>query len=195
MEMIPVFNPVPSNDQEIFFENTVLEKIWIDDPECDWLGVTSWKMNQVTGLTGSQLKKLVEKISHDHDVLLYCPQIAPAYRMESPWIRYFNDGSPYNERLRQMTLMVNDAKALPIELTETTPWVFNYRNYWIMRRQWFREFVLEWIIPLLKLYRKNNINLPVRYKGQPNHPSQPFFMENMIGTFLGHNPQIKYHQI
>jgi len=188
-ELIPVFNP-PSDriKEEILFENAVIEKVYQQNHDADFLGVTSWKMSEVTGMTGRTLIQRVED-NRDMDVILYCPKLSPAYYTGNIIQRYAERKSKQHDLMK----VIDQANILPHKLCESQ-WVFNFRNYWIAKKSVFNDFVEHWTVPLNNFFRNNELHYPVKYKGT-NYNAQPFVSEVLVGVYLANNPHIKFIQL
>lgn len=187
--LIPVYNPPCDRiSEEVLFENAVIEKVFQQNHNADFIGVTSWKMREVTGMTGQVLIQKVKE-HRDMDVILYCPKISPAYWTGNIIQRY------KDKKTKQFELMtlIDQANILSVKICESQ-WVFNFRNYWVAKKNVFNEFVSKWTVPLNKYFRENSLHYPVKYKGT-NYNSQPFVSELLIGIYLANNPHIKFVQL
>jgi hypothetical protein len=195
---IPVFNPPPQDgSRELLFENAILERVYNENHEdAHFLGVTSWKVSKVLNHCG---ETLIQRITQqdDKDVVLYCPKIAPAYSLGNAFTR-FKERSERSESAKaiyQLIKVIDSLGILPHDL-DGSEWVYNYRNYWVARKQVFDDFVSNWIIPLNKEFRerKKIFNFVVDYRGR-KYAAQPFVMELLIGAYLAKNKNLTFAQL
>lgn len=191
-----VHNPTLPGEKELLFENAILEKVYHEEHDAEFLGVTSWKVSKVLRCCGDTL---IQRISRelDKDVVLYCPKIEPAYHTGNAFERFKENSnrSASAKAIFQLIQRIDSLGLLPHDL-EGSDWVYNYRNYWVARKHVFNDFVSNWIIPLNKEFRqrKKIFNFVVDYRGR-RYPAQPFVMELLIGAYLARNKHLTFAQI
>lgn len=178
-----------------------------------YLGVTSWKQQDYTHMTGKEIVDFIQEDVDFHggyesdgglggkDVYIYCPVdgIEPkldhsghypvwsgTIRQIDAWMGHKQRGEPY-----KADLMLNEAKVLPFDLFDGK-WQYCYRNYWIAKKHVFDEYCEKVLLPAISFFERPEVkNAMPRWYIHPGngkkYNSCCFTLEGLFGAFLAHS--------
>lgn len=204
----PDFYPYNNEVNDDYFESSVIRKVYEMNPafktNMQYIGVTSWKQNEKTHLTGAEITGFIKRdisAKKQKDVYIYSPVDGIEPRLDhsthpamfcgticqpDAWMGHKRRGEPY-----KADLMLNEAKILPFDLFDGK-WQYCYSNYWIAKRAVFDEYCKQVLIPAMNFFNRPEVQkkLPKWYmhpQTKQMYNSCCFTMEGLFGAFLAHS--------
>lgn len=214
------FIPYENLSKDGYFENTVMLDIYNKIKsgayqDSEYIGVSSWKMNHKTNLTGTEVLDFINKDIKNNcakDVYIYSPidGVNPVYdiTMEVPELHskiifptIWQQHRDWGYRPYDADVILNDAKVLPFEILNDK-WVYCHCNYFIARKAIFMEYCEKVLIPFFNFFEREDIKKhPVseawytHLHEKVKYPSYSFVAEGLFGSFLADNECYTYTYI
>lgn len=203
----PDFFPYNNEVNDDYFESSVIRKIYEMNPDLktniQYLGVTSWKQQLKTHLTGTEIIDFIKRdisSGKQKDVYIYSPiqgiepkldysvhppVLAGTIRQPDAWMGHKGRGEPY-----KADLLLNEAKILPFNLFDGK-WQYCYCNYWVATQPVFNEYCKTVLIPAINFFERPEVKklMPKWYihsHTDKKYNSCLFTMEGLFGAFLAH---------
>lgn len=198
--MDPAFYPFNNKIRDEFFENSVIKRIYEMNAavknNITYLGITSWKQQKNTHLTGSEIISYIQKDLHDRkekDIYIYSPiqGINPkqhngiwhgTIRQQTIW----EDHKSMHEQISKDTQLLNKSGVLPFDLYDGK-WQYCHKNYWIVTQEVFYDYCKSVLIPAINFF--DTQSLPKWYthshEGRKT-TSICFILEGLFGAFMAH---------
>lgn len=212
------FIPWLNTKKDDYFENMVIAEVYKKflppqpEPESNpsYLGISSWKQEEKTHLTGKEIMDVIQKdidAGTEKDIYLYSPiQIEPIWDINKVpaemcgIIRQPNIWDQHKNRFEQIhndNKKLNDSAILPFDLFDGK-WQYSFCNYWIAKKHIFDEYCEKVLLPAIAFYERSGIKETMPKWYQHSHEGRKcnsccFTMEGLFGAFLAHsNYSFKY---
>lgn len=184
-EFIPFDNTNPSEPSWFEFEpiKKILESNFFDDNE--YVGIFSPRFFEKTGMSGSDVIKILEKSKSD--VISFSPNLPSSVL----YLNSFHQGDAIHPGLLNISMQVNRCIGLKLDLENivSTQYRTIFSNYFVAKYSFWKF----WLSFAIKIYflSKNKSNLlskklirPTFYKNRMGYQMKVFIMERLVNTLL-----------
>lgn len=197
-DMIPYDNSAASrqlsvleNEREWRVFKNVHDAKWHLDSE--YLGLLSWKLKKKTGLSGKDIKSLIEQDEYNHDV--YFINCGP--EVSSVW----SQGERCHSGIVQLVRDIFTSLKYNTTILDCVhdKGITSFCNYWIGNTLFWNKYI-EFTTPVYNYIQSNLTDeqyelLHTRADSGINANYFPFIMERLFTTLLYYNSDIKYKKI
>lgn len=203
------FIPYLNLEKTSYFENKVILDVHKKDLLTEYIGITSWRMQQKTGWNGGALIKEIEdrnkiegnkESTNAKDVFIYSHSFCPDGHNSTVFIPgsesiievdFWKMIKHDETDLLKATEMLNNADILPFNLFEK-PWTYCYCNYWVAKKEIFNHYVETVLAPAIAFFERPEVKTITKkmahiYKNEFLYPVETFILEGLFGTYLSHN--------
>lgn len=195
----PDLIPYKNENRDDLFENSVIRKLHEEPHNLgEYIGITSWKMNGKTNLTG---KELIDHIENDikggteKDVYIYCPLtgIEPTYDLsvDPPILRGIIKSHDiwhgHKRRIHPFKIdeALNNSGVLPFNLFDGK-WKYCYNNFWVAKWHIFNEYCENILIPAMDFISSQDFPKTYKHSSGQSYTHACFTLEGLFGAFLAH---------
>lgn len=203
--MDPAFMPYQNPVRDEFFENSVIreiyEKHYVATQYLKYVGVTSWKQQSKSHLTGAEILQYIQKDidnGTEKDIYIYSPLqgIDPRWKEDNKYhgtIRQPNCWDGHKDRYIQIDTdnrLLNASGVLPFDLFDGK-WQYCYCNYWIAKPHVYDDYCKNVLIPAMDFFNRPEVMAALpkwyehRHEGRKT-TSICFTLEGLFGSFMAH---------
>lgn len=180
----PCFKSYFNRDKEFFyFENRVIREIYekLDKIDADYVGTTSWKFSEKTGIDSKLFPELIEATNCNYDVILF------------PLKKHLHDdcmqrSKVFFKQIYDLCLIFDKENILPFKM-QSDKWTCSYNNYWIAKKSVYKDYCEKILIPAMDAFKNNQAVIEYIGKNKINHnsklyPITPFLLEVLMGFYV-----------
>lgn len=197
----PAFHPYLNNTKDDYFENSVIAQMHKLEG-ADYLGVTSWKQQLKTHLTGKEILDFIQKdidTGTEKDVYIYSPiqgiepkrdHLPPYFSASIRFPDIWNMQWHKTPKVENSNIMLNRSGVLPFDLFDGK-WQYCHCNYWIAKRHIFDEYCEKVLLPAIAFFERPEIKAAMPKWYIHSHEGRKcnsccFTLEGLFGSFLAH---------
>ena len=183
--LLPIFEHYDNSDDKTFdfFENRIIKKIYdnLKNEEADYVGTTSWKFMQKTKFNAEIFMEVVEATNCNYNVLLF-----PHHNFVEE--NCIERNKKFYTPIYQLCEIIDKEQILPLNL-EHDKWTCSYCNYWIAKKEVYKDYCERVLFPIMKAFEKNKTikkfvkNNPFKYNNR-DYPLTPFILELLMGFYI-----------
>jgi hypothetical protein len=188
------------NTEQVYLENEVILKVYNEYKfkEGDFIGITSPRLSEKTKINrndGLTVKKLVDQISAEKDVLVYSPDYS---FMKIKGLDIWRFNKTHRCDIYTSAEYLNNSGVLPIDIFKNK-WYECYCNYWVASKEVFDEYCSTILKPAMNLFKfgqgwkdyEGTSNPKLVHRGK-TWRIMPYVLEGLFGSFLANkNYKIK----
>ena len=176
----PIFETYFNKDKEFFFfENKVIADIYgkLDKIDTDYVGTCSWKFSDKIRLDTKLFTELVESTNNNYDVILFPPG---KFIHENCIQRNKTFYSP----IYQICEIFDKENILPFKTTKDL-WTCSYCNYWIAKKEVYKDYCEKVLIPAMKAFKENKLIITeeiftIKYSASGLRPSSSHWQSLLL---------------
>lgn len=203
--------PYHNTRQDGYFENSVIKELYDrykngqQENIPQYLGTTSWKQKQRTGLDGSEIiSHITNEIQSgtQKDVYLFTPVSNIEIRKEGVIPPQYEYNGVIRERdlwsihksarpeAYRVDILLDESGVLPFKLLDGQ-WCFSHSNYWVARKEVFDNYCEKVLLPIMQWFERPDIKVLTSshdfIKGNISYPIYSCVLEATFGAFLAHS--------
>lgn len=177
----------PNKNTDNYFENSVILDIYNKKIDCEYVGVTSWRLKEKTNFYAQDLLDHVDNTGAD--VIIYLTKYPFVTQIANMPIDIWKSKLHTTTDIYKASKLLNDSGVLPIDIF-AKEWTTCFCNYWIAKKEVFDKYVETILAPAIKWMQENKDTLAqfkFTNRGNKNYPIETFVLEGLFGSFLAHN--------